>query len=347
MRTQITNYVRAGYPGIYLVSHEEARVEAELKAVAKALKYRLHAWSATQGLVDTETGGSKTCNDPLEAVMAAGELGEQAILLLRDFHLFLQDPNPILVRALKDELLAAKTCGRCLVILGCRQMLPPELEREFVVLDFTLPKKAQLGLVLDGICESAKLKKLKDEERDLVLDSASGLTSTEAENAFALSVVEARKIEPGIVAREKAATVKKNGILEIVPVSETLDSIGGLDVLKGWLVQRKDAFSQRAREYGLPSPKGLMIVGIPGTGKSLTAKATAAILGRPLLKLDAGRLFGGLVGQSEGNLRAALATAEAIPAGHSRQTARASRAPKRAQVTGVRVQDGAEDEPGS
>jgi SpoVK/Ycf46/Vps4 family AAA+-type ATPase len=312
MRTQITNYIRAGYPGIYLVSHEESRVEGELKAVAKALKYHLHAWSATQGLVDTESGSVKQADDPMEAVMAIGELPENSIILLRDFHLFLQDNNPVLVRAVKDELLASKAKGRCLVILGCRQVLPAELEREFVLLDFALPDKEQLGIVLDGICESAKLKKLKSDERDMVLDAATGLTSTEAENAFALAVIEAKRVDPGIVAREKAATVKKNGVLEIVTVKETLDSIGGLDVLKNWLIQRKDAFSQRAREYGLPSPKGLLIVGVPGTGKSLTAKATASILGRPLLKLDAGRLFGGLVGQSEANLRAALNTAEAI-----------------------------------
>jgi SpoVK/Ycf46/Vps4 family AAA+-type ATPase len=312
MRTQITNYIRAGYPGIYLVSHEESRVEGELKAVAKALKYQLHAWSSTEGLVDTDSGSVKACNDAMEAIGAIGELPENTIVLLRDFHLFLQDSNPVLVRAVKDELLRAKTKGRCLVILGCRQVLPPELEREFVVLDFALPDKDQLGVVLDGICDSAKLKKLKGDDRDMVLDAATGLTSTESENAFALAVIESKRVDPGIVAREKAATVKKNGVLEIVTVKETLDSIGGLDVLKNWLIQRKDAFSQRAREYGLPSPKGLLIVGVPGTGKSLTAKATASILGRPLLKLDAGRLFGGLVGQSEGNLRAALATAEAI-----------------------------------
>jgi SpoVK/Ycf46/Vps4 family AAA+-type ATPase len=312
MRTQITNYVRAGYPGIYLVSHEESRVEGELKAVAQALKYKLWAWSATQGLVDTESGSVKDCNDPLEAITAVGELPENSIVLLRDFHMFLADGNPVLVRAVKDELLASKAKGRCLVLLGCRQVLPPELEREFVVLDFALPDKDQLGVVLDAICQSAKLKNLKGDERDLVLDAATGLTSTEAENAYALAVIESKKVDPRIVAREKAATVKKNGILEIVTVKETLDSIGGLDVLKGWLVQRKDAFSARAQEYGLSSPKGLLIVGVPGTGKSLTAKATASILGRPLLKLDAGRLFGGLVGQSEANLRAALATAEAI-----------------------------------
>ena len=312
MRTTITNYVRAGYPGIYLVSHEESRVEGELRAVAQATKYRLYAWSATQGLVDTETGSVRPANDPMEAILAIGELPDNSLVLLRDLHPFLVDANPMLVRTIKDELLASKAKGRCLVILGCRQVLPAELEREIVVLDYSLPDKDQLGVVLDGICESAKLKKLKDDDRDLVLDSASGLTSTEAENAFALSVVEVRKIDWAVVAREKAVTVKKNGVLEIVQVRETMDDIGGLDVLKGWLVGRRDAFSQRAREYGLPSPKGLLIVGIPGTGKSLTAKATASILGRPLLKLDAGRLFGGLVGQSEANLRAALSTAEAI-----------------------------------
>lgn len=312
MRTQIMNYVRAGYPGIYLVSHEESRVEGELKAVAQALKYHLHAWSSTEGLIDTEDGSVKQANDPMEAIAAVGELGEQVIVLLRDFHMFLQDSNPVLIRAVKDELARGKTKGRCLIILGCRQVLPPELEREIVVLDYCLPDKDQLGMVLDGICDSAKLKKLKSDDRDLVLDSASGLTSTEAENAFALSVVECKRIDPIVVAREKAATVKKNGVLEIITVKETLNDIGGLDVLKGWLVQRKEAYSQRAQEYGLPSPKGLLIVGIPGTGKSLTAKATASILGRPLLKLDAGRLFGGLVGQSESNLRAALNTAEAI-----------------------------------
>ncbi len=138
------------------------------------------------------------------------------------------------------------------------------------------------------------------------------MTCTEAENAYALAVIESKRVDPAVVAREKAATVKKNGLLEVVTVKETLSNIGGLDVLKSWLLARKDAFSQRAREYGLPSPKGLLIVGIPGTGKSLTAKATASVFGRPLLKLDAGKLYGSLVGQSEGNLRSVIQTAEAI-----------------------------------
>jgi ATP-dependent 26S proteasome regulatory subunit len=312
MRTAITNYIRAGYPGIYLLSHEEQRVEAELKAVAAALKYRLWAWSATEGLVDTEDGAVRQANDPLEAVTAAGELPENSIVLLRDFHAFLQDANPVLVRALKDELQRAKTRGKCLLILGCRQVLPAELEREFVLLDFSLPGRPELGTVLDAICGSAGLEVPRGADRDQILDAATGMTTTEAENAYALAVIESRTVSPEVVAREKAASVKKNGLLEVVAIKAGLDDIGGLDVLKQWLVTRKDAFSQEARQYGLPSPKGLLIVGIPGTGKSLAAKATATVFGRPLLKLDMGRIFAGLVGQSEGNLRSVIQIAEAV-----------------------------------
>ena len=127
-----------------------------------------------------------------------------------------------------------------------------------------------------------------------------------------MSFVQTRTIEPVVVGREKAQAVKKNGLLEIIEAKETLANIGGLDVLKTWLLKRKDAFGQRAKQYGLPTPKGLLVIGIPGTGKSLAAKATASVFGVPLLKLDAGRLFASLVGQSESNLRAVIQTAEAI-----------------------------------
>ena len=104
MREIITNYIRAGYAGLFLVSHEEARVEAELKAIAQALKHPLHAWSITEGLIDTARGTMRDCNDPLEALTAIAELPENSILLLRDFHAFFEDPNPVLIRQLKDQL---------------------------------------------------------------------------------------------------------------------------------------------------------------------------------------------------------------------------------------------------
>ena len=309
---KIINYIRAGYPGLYLVSHEEQRVDGEMKAIAALLKYGLHLWSVVDGMVDAQTQKANAALDPLEALTQIADLKEKSIILLRDFHLFLADPNPILIRQLKDVLQQAKSKNKTLIIVGCRLCLPPELERELTVIEFALPDKGQLGCVLNGICESADLKLVEGEDRDRVLDAATGMTTVEAENAFALSVVQSRKIDPAVIAREKALVVKKNGLLEIIESNASLSSIGGLDVLKDWLLKRREAFSQRAIQYGLPIPKGLLILGIPGTGKSLTAKATAAVLDVPLLKLDAGRLFGGLVGQSESNLRSVTQTAEAI-----------------------------------
>jgi AAA+ superfamily predicted ATPase len=312
MHGRIINYIRAGYPGLYLVSSEELRVQGEMQEIAKALEYNLFFWSVVDGLVDTSKGTTNAANDPLEALIAIGELKEQTIILLQDFHLFLADPNPILIRKFKDVLQHAKTKQKTLIILGCRLCLPPELERELTVIEFALPGKDQLAGVLEGIIESAKLKAIEGEPRDTILDAACGLTTIEAENAFALSVVETKGIDPVIVAKEKAQAVKKNGLLEIIETKENLESIGGLDVLKEWLIKRRNAFSKRAIEYGLPTPKGLLILGIAGTGKSLTAKATAKVFGVPLLKLDAGRIFAGLVGQSESNLRSVIQTAEAI-----------------------------------
>jgi len=318
--TKIIHYVQAGYPGLYLVSPEEQRVEAELKSVVEHLNrnpdekehYQLCYWSVVDGLVNTQTNQVHNANDPLEVLQAIGEQKERTITLLKDYHLFLEDPNPILLRTLRNVLLEAKTKQKTLIIAGCRLVLPPELERELTTIEFALPGREALGTVLNGVIESAGLSSLESGQREKVIDAAGGLTTIEAENAFALSFVQTRSIEPGVVAREKAQAVKKNGLLEIIEARETLESIGGLDVLKSWLLKRKDAFGQRAKDYGLPSPKGLLVIGIPGTGKSLTAKATASVFGVPLLKLDAGRLFAGLVGQSESNLRSVIQTAEAI-----------------------------------
>jgi len=323
VKQKIINYIRAGYPGLYLLSSEEQRVEAEIKAIAVELEHHLHFWSVVDGLIDTE-GKVINANDPMEVLEKIDALPEPSIILLRDYHMFLADANPVLVRKLKDVLLTAKTKSKTIIVLGCRLCLPPELEHELTVLEFALPSKDQLGTVLDGIVESAELQPITGEQRDKALDAACGLTTMEAENAYALSVVKTKAIDPNIIASEKAQAVKKNGLLEIVDTgamgetietsetSASLNSIGGLDVLKDWLLKRRHSYSNRAKEYGLPTLKGLLITGIPGTGKSLTAKATAKVFGVPLLKLDAGRIFAGLVGQSEANLRSVIQTAEAI-----------------------------------
>lgn len=326
---KITHYIQAGYPGLYIVSAEEQRVEAELKAVTQHLAalneqkrlsnpaaefqpHTLSFWSVVDGLVNLNTSQVIEANDPLEALQAISQQKGPAIFLLKDFHLSLQDPNPVLLRKFKDVLLDGKANSKTVIILGCRLILVPELEHELSVIEFALPGKSELTHVLNGITTSANLETIEGEQRDRLIDAASGLTTMEAENAFALSFVRTKTIEPEVVAREKASAVKKNGLLEIVETAESLDSIGGLDVLKDWLLKRKNAFSQKAVQFGLPTPKGLLILGLAGTGKSLTAKATAKVFNVPLLKLDAGKIFASLVGQSESNLRSVIQTAEAI-----------------------------------
>ena len=316
MQNQLTTNLRAGYPGLAVISSEEARAEAEIAAACTSLKRQLHSWSSTEGLVDLQEGRITPCPDPLEALQLLDRLfasdNPRHVVLMRDLQLHLDQTDPMLVRRIKDILRLAKANGHALILLGCRLKLPAELDHEITHVDFRLPDPAQLGTVLDGILKSAKLKAPHAAVREAALQSALGLTTTEAENAFALSVVETNGIDHKIVAREKARTLKRNGLIEVVEATTSLDDIGGLEQLKEWLLRRGGAFGASAKAYGLPAPKGLLIVGIPGTGKSLTAKATAGAFGLPLLRLDMGRVFGGIVGQSEANLRSVIQTAEAI-----------------------------------
>jgi hypothetical protein len=312
----LTTYLRAGYPGLILLTPEEARAEAELAGACRDLERHLHAWSSTDGLVDTGNGQSAACPDPLDALILVESLFRQEeprhVVMLRDLQLHLDQSDPLLVRRLKDLLRLAKGAGHALVLTGCAIKLPPELEHELTVIELDLPDAIQLGKVLHGILVSASIPPLDPALCESVLHAALGLTTVEAENAFALSLVESARIDPVLVAREKARTLKRGGLVEVVEAGTGLADIGGLDQLKDWLTGRAGAFSAAAKSYGLPAPKGLLIVGIPGTGKSLTAKATAGAFGLPLLRLDMGRVFGGIVGQSEANLRSVIQTAEAI-----------------------------------
>ena len=196
---------------------------------------------------------------------------------------------------------------------ACRQNIPPELEKEFVLVDMDLPERKDLMPVLSEVAASASIKiDENDLEIESVIDNARGMTLNEAENAFALSVVEAKEFCPKLIYREKSQVVKKSGLLEIITTEENIDSIGGLDLLKDYLELRSSAFTKEAKEFGLPTPKGLLFIGIPGTGKSLTAKVTSSILNKPILRMDAGKIFGSLVGESEANLRSIIKTAEAV-----------------------------------
>ncbi|MBN8461174.1 MAG: hypothetical protein J0M04_25400, partial [Verrucomicrobia bacterium] len=232
----LTTYLRAGHPGLALVTPEEARAEAEIAAVCSALERRLHAWSSTEGLVDVTDNRATQCYDPLDALQLLDGLfaaeSPRHVVLMRDLQLYLDRSDPPLVRRLRDTLRVAKANGHALVLLGCRLKLPPELEHDITHVDFSLPDAARLGTVLEGIMKSAKLKTLNAAIREAAIQAALGLTTTEAENAFALSVVETGGIDHRIVSREKARTLKRNGLVEVVPATTSLDDIGGLGLLK-------------------------------------------------------------------------------------------------------------------
>jgi SpoVK/Ycf46/Vps4 family AAA+-type ATPase len=194
--------------------------------------------------------------------------------------------------------------------------IPLELEKDVIVLDFPLPDLAELGEVLAQQLEQTRTRRTSVEVREKLLKAALGLTKDEAEKVYRKAFVKAGKLteeEVDVILSEKKQLIRRNGILEYIEEDETLQSVGGLEELKHWLTQRSDAFTERAREYGLPQPKGMLILGVPGCGKSLIAKTTARLWGLPLLRLDMGRVYdGSMVGRSEANLRNALKTAESI-----------------------------------
>lgn len=313
-KEMLTNYVRAGYAGLYVTSFEEARVEAEIRAVAKEREFKFHIWSVTKGVIDCSDPETQhvfpETEEPMNMLKQFEELPEKSILVLRDFDMFLADQNPVLIRRIKDALVVGKASNRVLIIVGVTLRLPIQLEKEITVVEFKLPDRDQLLAVMTAVAGSADIPMNGNTEPNL--SAASGLTTTEAENAFALSVVECQDISAEVISREKAQTIKKNGILEVVDTPLTLDDIGGIDYYKDHLWSISKCFTKEAREYGLPSPRPVICVGQPGTGKSMSAMACKNVFNLPLLRLEAGRLFGSLVGQSELNWRTAFTTAKAI-----------------------------------
>jgi len=198
---------------------------------------------------------------------------------------------------------------------------PPELEKDITVIDYTLPTTEELTGALERVIRSAKAAerdgslsdlKLDEEQTARIIRAAQGLTCTEAENAFAKSLVMGRKLDVDVIIAEKRHLIQKSGVMEFFAAQEDFEDVGGMSRLKEWLRKRGNAFSERARKFGLPEPKGLLLLGVSGSGKSLIAKAVANQWHLPLLRLDMGRVFGELVGASEQNMRQALRLAESV-----------------------------------
>jgi ATP-dependent 26S proteasome regulatory subunit len=317
---EIEVLIRAKYPILYIVSWEERRVADAVGKICQNINRTLHTWSITQGMrppVNRMTGPVKPTTLPgeLEALALVHEAPEATVFLLRDFHPYMKDYR--VVRLLRDLAQQLRDKRQTVILTGPVLQLPTDLEKDVTLVDFSLPSQEEIGATLDKVMAAVKdnpnidtaLEPLK---RELLVKSAQGLTQDEIESVFARSLVEKKRFDLDVVLEEKQQIIRKSGLLEYYPPQAELKDVGGMDLLKEWLSKRTKSFTDKAREFGIPAPKGVLLLGVQGCGKSLTAKAIAAQWNLPLLRLDVGRIFGSLVGQSEENIRKAISVAESV-----------------------------------
>jgi SpoVK/Ycf46/Vps4 family AAA+-type ATPase len=319
MKEELNILVQAQYPLIYLVTSEEERAEQAIAKIAQmtAQQRRVYVWTVTHGIVEYGQPRQATQHNtvsPEAAIEWTVRQREPGIYIFKDLHPFIT--SAAVTRWLRDAIASFKGTEKIIILMSPYQEIPIELEKDIVVVDFALPDLTELNQVLTQHLEKNKTRRITTEVREKLLKAALGLTKDEADKVYRKAYVKASKLteeEVDIVLSEKKQLIRRNGILEFIEEDETIDAVGGLEELKKWLKQRSDAFTERAREYGLPQPKGMLILGVPGCGKSLIAKTTSRLWGLPLLRLDMGRVYdGSMVGRSEANLRNALKTAESV-----------------------------------
>lgn len=325
-QTELETLIRARYPILYIVSSEEMRVQNVVVEIAKNRQKKVFEWSYNTGIVPAGTSVQSHKNrnvatrDPLVALDHVIEQVEPAIFIFKDFHPFLTKNNFAVVRKLKEIALHLKNSFKSVLIVSAVLEIPAELEKEVTVLNYPLPTREDLNELLDKIIEDVRQLKqvrieLDEAGRERLLQASLGLTLGEAENVFAKIIVKSERLsgdDVDEVFSEKQQIIRKSGLLEYYATEESFAHVGGMAVLKDWLEKRAAAFTVEARNFGLPAPKGILMLGVQGCGKSLCAKAVSRQWQLPLLRFDMGRMFGSLVGSSEENVRRAIAVAESV-----------------------------------
>lgn len=346
--TEITNLIKARNTLLWVSTMEEARAETTITEAAGAAKHTTVFWDCATGL--TTINGStptwdtirKEVRDQANAVsgdpaglldfiaeygknfaqVPAGKLEAQTVFVLRDLHKWF---DPMILRRLRNlakRLQQSFERLATIVVLAPTAEIPADLAGHVVMVDFPIPDRAEIAEILTNSIAGlgplsakvlAALGGSSGPRWDAAVDAAVGLTAEEATNCYARSIVTTKTIDPAIVTAEKKRVISKERVLTWYdPNPRGLDAVGGLENLKAWLTVRRSAFSSEARDFGLPAPKGVMLVGIPGCGKSLIAKCISAAWGMPLLRLDMGALRSKYVGESEQNIRKALTMAETV-----------------------------------
>jgi len=327
----LANLLRARFPYLYVATWEEARALQLITVAAKNIELirterRVLDWSLTNGFTENGIAVEGDTKQPLKALDFIENFEDPAVFVLKDFHIFLggagRPADAQVVRRLRDLVPAIKHSQRPknVVFIAPSLVLPNELEKDVTVLEFELPSFGEIRDVLSQMIETNRATgrvaiNVTEEDEERLAKAAMGLTLHEAENAFARAMVEDGKLDISdveVVLEEKRQTIRKSGILEYLKPDLNIKDVGGLQNLKRWLVKRNKSWLDSAAKYNLPAPRGVLITGVPGCGKSLVAKAVSAMWQVPLLRLDVGRIFSGVVGSSEENMRRAIETAEAI-----------------------------------
>jgi SpoVK/Ycf46/Vps4 family AAA+-type ATPase len=317
--SDISALLRARNPLIWCVTREEARAERIVIDAAAAAGYVPMWWDCANGISNLDGPVNPGAADPSIALAEIRASNKRQVWVMRDLHAFLKDA--FVQRSLKSLCRtlpqAPRDNARAVVIVSPSSEVPIELAGHAIVVDIPLPDRAEIAALLDAAVDALpddiKTSAAPNGTRDAAIDAALGLTSEEAQSTFARSLIATRRIDPATVANEKRRVIARERVLEwFDPLPTGLDSIGGLELLKDWLIERHKAFSPAAREYGLPTPKGVFLVGVPGSGKSLTAKAVATAWKMPCLRLDMGALKSKWQGESEANIRRALKVAETV-----------------------------------
>jgi adenylate kinase family enzyme len=326
----LTVYVKAGYPILNILSSEEDRVLERVDEMRRdTTRWRegreLFVWTISRGWLtpDGQPASKEDTRDPIQALAFIRKHDRQALFLFKDFHPYLDDRAPnasLVIRLVRDLAPHLAASGKTMLWVSPVLKIPPELEKDVTVLDMPLPTEAEYREVLEGFIRkygaSTKVVFNLDEDgKELIVKACQGLTKCEAENALAKAIVARGRLgveDVRAILEEKEQIIRKSGILEFWGAVQDFGAVGGLASLKAWLKQRNEGFSQRAQDFGLPYPRGVLLVGVPGCGKSLCAKAVAAEWKKPLLRFDLGRALGSLVGESEERMRRALAVAEGV-----------------------------------
>lgn len=307
--------LKARYPLIYILTSEEERVEYLLKySTKKYLSRAYYSWDFIDGYKGNPNDAGFASRNPIEALDLPGKLTPEtgAVFILKDYDNFLKDFS--IVRKLKNLSKSLKTQPKNIIIISSELVIPDSLKEFITVVEFPLPSYDEIFEELTRLVKSLQQTVSPKTVGNLAV-ACQGLSMERIRRVLSKIIAqwgEINELSSPLILEEKKQIIQKTQLLEFCLANKTISDLGGLDNFKNWLKLRSNAFSQAAIDYGLPYPKGLLLVGVQGTGKSLTAKVIAKEWNLPLLRLDFGRLFASLVGQSESRIRKTITIAEAL-----------------------------------